>query len=63
MPEIEEELTVELSCGSVKAILNGGADRIILTNVVLDDGQAATLAWLSSQGEGTTLELQLKVKT
>ncbi len=62
MPEIEEELSVELTSGSLKVIGTRESDKIIINSIDLTAAQAAVLSWLVNRPSETILQLELRVK-
>jgi hypothetical protein len=62
MPEIEEELSIDLNSETIRLATHANGDRIAIDNIQLTDEEVATLAWLVNQAQGTVLTLELKVK-
>ncbi len=62
MPEIEEEVTFTTKADDVKfTTLTNAGDVIIISRLNLNQGQAASLAWLVNHNGN--LEFNVKVKT
>lgn len=62
MPEIEDELVLDVCVGCVHVAMNSANDILKLVKLDLSTGQAATLAWLTNQPADTQLTLTLKLK-
>lgn len=60
--EIEEECTFYTKADRVKFTTQTNGDRIIIQNLKMTQGQAASLAWLVNADANEELEFQVKVK-
>ena len=67
MPEIEAELSKNIPCEHFKLIAGGGIaqgqDMLEISRLAFNYSEAATLAWLINQPDGTNLSLEIKVAT
>jgi len=61
MPEIEEELTLDVAPGNILMQTQVNGDRITINGLHFTAGQAATLAWLLNN-EVASLEITIKEK-
>ena len=67
MPEIEAELSKSIPCEHFKLIAGGGItqgqDLLEISRLTFNNSEAATLAWLINQLDGTLLKLEIKIAT
>jgi hypothetical protein len=62
MLKIEEDFITTILAENLNFQTSPTYDRIIISNLILSDESAATLAWLVNKAQGTKLELQIKLK-
>ena len=63
MPEIEEECKFYTRADQARFETRTNGDRLSIRGFHLDQGQAASLAWLINKDSQAQLEFQVKVKT
>jgi hypothetical protein len=62
MPEIDEELELEVDPTTMTLTTHTNGDRIHIRNIDMTKGQVATLAWLINHAPEEILEVHIKVK-
>ena len=62
MLEIEDEVTFHTKADWVELFTKTNGDKVFIRKLQLDQGQAASLAWLVNHKDHTELEFNIKVK-
>lgn len=60
MAEVEEEVTFTVEVDGAKLTTQSNGDTLMLNNLILNQGQATSLAWLVNSK--AKLEFQVKLK-
>lgn len=62
MPELNEEIKFDVETDQATFHTKTNGDALHINGLHLTKEQAASLAWLVNQDEGTIIEIEIKVK-
>lgn len=61
MAELKENLELVIPCQKLLIRTNAHKDKFSVENISLSPNDAATLAWLGNQPNGTELTIEIKI--